>query len=133
MMRMRWTGIHGDFDRDVANFENITNGGVKLRGVEPMLCYVLPWWVPGCYDGLDVHELAEHGMSPAFYDLHHRFIDEVLDPVMHDAEHFLNAKVGEVTWHIWILREYDGCLVLVKGRDYRIVDWERRMRNERQH
>lgn len=128
-VRMVWANMYQSEVQNEGNFKWVTNGGLDVRGVETMLCYVLPWWVPGAHAGLDVHELNELEITPEFYQLHHRYVREVLDVVTDDAERFLNGTVGEVTWRIWVLRDIDGCLGLVKGRDYRVVDWERRKAN----
>lgn len=55
------------------------------------------------------------------------FYTSVIDHVWLTIDSMIGDTVGSETWTIWHIRKIGSDLLLEKGEDYRVVDWERRM------
>ncbi len=91
----------------------------KQERVFPYLNTVLSWWDTN----LLVMSDDEGGQASFCQD----FYSEVLDPHLLQIEDFLDRYVGYSTWDVWYMRDIVGDIVIEKGTDFRILDWERRM------
>lgn len=56
------------------------------------------------------------------------FFSEVVQCAYEDVHDWvLNFDDGQASWHIWYVRRVGLDVIIEKGPDFRIVDWERRM------
>ncbi len=62
------------------------------------------------------------------------FYREVLQPVYEEVHDWVaRFDDSEDSWHIWYVRRLGLDVIIEKGPDYRIVDWERRMQLAAEH
>jgi len=79
----------------------------RTKGV---LAVMFPEW-----NGAQVLALCDH------------FVNEVIDPLEDELSAWLSNYMSGAGWHVWTVEEIGSDLVLSKGEDYRVLDWERRM------
>lgn len=62
------------------------------------------------------------------------FYQEVVQPAYEEVHDWVNRfEDNEDSWHIWYVRRLGLDVIVEKGPDYRIVDWERRMQLAADH
>lgn len=67
-------------------------------------------------------ELLENDFSELF---HHN----ILDNAFLSLEEMVDNLIPDDTWDIWYVSMYHRAVLLEKGQDFRIVDWEQRMQS----
>lgn len=58
----------------------------------------------------------------------HFYVD-VLDRIEMRIHDLITQVIPDRTWDIWSMKRVGRTLYLVKGSDYRVMDWERRMKS----
>ena len=62
------------------------------------------------------------------------FFSDVIQPAYEEVHDWvMNFDDGQASWHIWYVRRLGLDVILEKGPDYRILDWERRMALAAEH
>lgn len=54
-----------------------------------------------------------------------QFYMEALEEELTAVRHWVASTVPKETWNIWFVRHLHGCVHLERGRDYRVVEYER--------
>lgn len=61
------------------------------------------------------------------------FWESVLDPVYAKLSNWIDEAVGgendEDLWRIWYIKPFKDKIILEKGMDYRVYDWQKRMKS----
>lgn len=82
----------------------------------------------------DFDEVAQKHIPWLFEDARNKelfddFYCEVCDEYETKLSVMLDSMIGGLTWDIWTTRAIGLDIVLTRGIDYRVYDWERRMRS----
>lgn len=92
------------------NFSKWNHGGANDEYVQAQLQRMIPQW------------------NEAPSSMYGRILSEVIKPVdeeVHDWVVWFNP--ADADWSIWYVRRLGYDVIIVRGEDYRILDWERRM------
>lgn len=64
---------------------------------------------------------------PQMHRRHRDFMRCVIAPLQSAIETWVQKAIPEQTWSVWTIRDLSLDLVLEQGKDFRILDWEKRM------
>lgn len=65
--------------------------------------------------------------NPMFQDIHDLYVTEILDHVEVRIHEVMDTFLPDRTWDVWYMTKFGKDLMIVRGQDYRVLDWERRM------
>lgn len=92
----------------------------EQNSLEDVVNEIMQW------DDTTVLRHSQSGKTIAPFDLYFR---EVLDDFELATQEWVANFIPEPTYDIWYLTQFGRELVIDKGPDFRIVDWERRMKS----
>lgn len=94
----------------------------------------LTWVQKGGNDCSNLEHVLTHechfnftDIGPQTHKRHRDFMREVIAPLQTAVEDWVKKIIPERTWSVWTIRDLSFDLVLEQGKDFRILDWEKRM------
>lgn len=97
----------------------------KTDVLEDALTNKLSWWVPGILSVSD----NNNAMTSICSEYYYRYIDLLVLNLTNFIDDLMRDDVSDPCWRVWHILNLHGDIVLEKGEDYRVLDWERRMSN----